>query len=106
MENELIIYKNRTNIVSIGLGFDVSQDTITSEIREEIDHTSPLLSTWTVNFTTNGVDGELTLILPESEIEDVQKKYGYMDLKRESSGAFLPVFKEPLKVAFKKVVTS
>lgn len=106
MENELIVHRNRTNIVPLNLGFNVSQDIITSEIREEVDPTSNLLATWVVEFTTDGVDGELTLILPESEIIDVEKKYGWMDLKRESGGVSLPVFREPLKVAFKGVVTA
>lgn len=106
MSGELIVHRNRTNRVPLGIGINVSGETITSEIRKEKDHTSDLLATWTVTFATDGTDGELILTLPQSAVNLVTANYGYMDLKRSSGGVFLPVFSEPLKVKFQGVVTA
>lgn len=106
MSGEVVVHRNRTTKVLLNLGFDVSGDTITSQIREEADVSSNLLATWTVSFDTDGTDGKLTLTLSSSDVATVTKKYGYMDLKRVSGGEPLPVFKEPIKVKFQGVVTS
>lgn len=106
MSSELVIHLNRTNRIPLKIHEDVSLDAFFSEIREEKDNTSDLLCTFQVEFLTDGTDGELVLTLPESELEYVTKRYGYMDLKRVSGGENLPVFNEPLKVKFQKVVTS
>jgi hypothetical protein len=105
MSGELIIHRNRTNIVPIGLGMDVSGDVITSQIRTEPGAEGPPLAEWTVAFATDGTDGELVLTLTSEDLASVTANYGYMDLKRESGGEPLSVFLEPLKVAFKGVVT-
>lgn len=105
MAGELIVYKNRTNIVPVNLGYDVSADTFTSEIREDKNSTSPLIATWTVSFDTNGIDGKLVLTLDDSDLTSITQKFGYMDIKRVSGGEPLPVFADPIKVLFKDVVT-
>lgn len=105
MSDELILHKDRTNKVLMNLGFDVSGDTFTSEIRKDRDKASDLLATWDVSFVTDGVDGKLELVLPQSQIDPVSVKYGYMDVKRTSGSEDLPVFTEPLKVKFQGVVT-
>lgn len=105
MANELIVYKNRTNIVPVNLGFDVSADTFTSEIREGKTPTSTLIATWTVSFLTDGTDGALLLTLDDSEADAITQKVGYTDIKRVSGGEPLPVFSAPVKVLFQDTVT-
>lgn len=102
---DIVVYKNRTNILTMGLGFDVSGDTFSSEIRADEDINSTLIATWTVGFATDGVDGELVLTLDDSDLTDITVKKGYMDLKRTSGGEPLQVF-APVKVLFKDVVTA
>lgn len=105
MTNSLIVHKSRTNVISVGLGMDVSADTITSEIRAEPNQESDLLATWQVSFATDGVDGELILTLDNAETDDVAIGTGYMDLKRVVNGEPLPVFDKPLQVTFRETVT-
>lgn len=106
MSGELIIHRNRTNIVQVPLGFDVSNDVITSQIRKERNHESNLLAEWNVSFATDGTDGKIVLTLVASAISSITQTYGYMDLKRVSGGEPLSVFAEPLKVKFQGVVTA
>ena len=105
MSGELVVHRNRTNIVPLGLGFDVSGDTITSQIRVEPGEADPPLAEWTVTFATDGTDGEIVLTLLEEDVSAIDVNYGYMDLKRVSGGEPLSVFLEPLKVHFQGVVT-
>lgn len=106
MSGELIVHKNRTNIVLVSLGFDVSGETITSEIRKSSNHLSTRLATWVVTFDTDGTNGKVILTLPQSEVDLVSTNYGFMDLKRMSGSNALSVFLEPLKVKFQGVVTA
>ena len=106
MSGELIVHRNRTNRVPLGIGINVSCETITSQIRKEIDPTSTLLGTWDVEFATDGVDGELILTMASLEPAAAQENYGWMDLKRVSGSTVLPVFREPLRVKFQGVVTA
>lgn len=103
-EKPLIIHRGRTNVVLLGIGVDVSGDTITSQIRTKRDVNSPLLAEWEVTPVTDGTDGELRLTL-SAEKTNVSNTNGYMDLKRVSSGQPLSVFAEPLRVSFQGVVT-
>ena len=105
MSGELVVHRNRTNIVPLGLGFDVSGDTITSQIRIEPGAEGAPLAEWDVSFATDGSDGEIVLTLLEADVSAITVNYGYMDLKRVSGGEPLPVFLEPLKVHFQGVVT-
>jgi hypothetical protein len=105
MSGELIVHRNRTNRVPLGLGFPVNGDVITSEIREHPGDTGAPLATWTVTYATDGSDGEIILTLLPSQLTTVTVNYGYMDLKRVSGGQPLSVFLEPLKVHFQGVVT-
>lgn len=103
--SQLIVYKGRTNIVPVSLGFDVSNDTITSQIRAEKNFESELIATWTVSFLTDGEDGELILTLDNSITALIEATAGYMDLKRVSGGEPLHVFDDPLEVLFKNTIT-
>jgi hypothetical protein len=101
----LIVHKGRTEIVSVSLGFDVSNDIITSEIRVDEDPTSELIAVWDVSFVTDGTDGELLLTLDNSVTSVITKSKGYTDMKRVSGGEPLAVFEEPIVVRFKNSVT-
>lgn len=101
----LVVYKGRTARVPVSLGFDVSDDTITSEIRVDKNFESELIATWDVEFLTDGTDGELILTLDDSVTAVIEKATGYMDLKRVSNGEPLPVFDDPLEVLFKNTIT-
>lgn len=103
--NKLVVHKGRTNVVPVSLGYDVSSDTITSEIRTHKAPDADLIATWSVTFLTDGTDGELLLTLDDSVTEDIDETNGYMDIKRVTSGEPLPVFDSPIEVVFETVVT-
>lgn len=103
--SQLIVYKDRTNIVPVDLGFDVSADTIESQIREGKSDDSVLIAEWVVTFQTDGTDGLLYLTLDDSVLDEITQTKGYMDMKRISGGEPLPVFAEPLRVRFRDSVT-
>jgi hypothetical protein len=102
MADSILIHKNRTNIISVALGFDVSNDTITSEIR---DKDLELIAEFDVSFASDGSDGELILTLDDEQTSEITQVYGYMDLKRFSGGEPLSVFESPLEVIFQEVIT-
>lgn len=101
----LNVYKNRTNIIKVDMGFDVSADTITSEIRASKDDDSTLIATWDVAFETDGTDGMLILTLDDTITDAIEAKKGFMDLRRFSGGEPLNVFNAPLTVLFKETIT-
>lgn len=106
MYDSIIIHRNRTNMVLVDVGIDVSLDDITSEIRTENSLDSTLIATWGVSFVSDGTDGELLLTLDDSALSSIEETYGYMDLKRVSGGEPLSIFKYPVKVLFQGVVTA
>lgn len=105
MASKVIVHKNRTNVLTVSMGMDVSSDTITSEIRSEPDVDSPLIATWEVAYKTDGSDGELILTLDDLETSQIKANSGYMDLKRIIGGEPYAVFDQPLEVSFRGVVT-
>ena len=105
MSNPVIIHKGRTMTLQIGLGENISADTFTSQIRTEPDVNATLLLEWDVSFTTDGTDGELTLVADNLDTGQVTVDTGYMDLKRMAGTEPLPVFDRPLEVSFIGVVT-
>ncbi len=102
---QVSVHKGRTVILPVSVGFDVSQDTITSDIRVGKDSSSELIASWVVSFETDGVDGELILTLDNAATELITKSVGYMDLKRVTGGEPVTVFDEPLEVLFKDIIT-
>lgn len=104
--NQLVVYKGRTNIVPVSLGYDVSNDTIVSEIRVEKNRESELIATWSISFLNDGTDGELILTLDDSETEDVVRTIGYMDIKRISNGEPLNVLDDVIEVLIKEPITA
>lgn len=105
MPEPLEIYKNRTNIIPVNLGVDVSGDTFASEIREDRDSTSTLIASATITFATDGIDGNILVTFDDSSLSSVTTKYGYMDIKRTSNGEPLQAI-TPVKVVFKDPVTA
>ena len=103
MSDILVVHKDRTNIVTVSLGFDVSGETITSEIRTE---SGVLIATWGVAFDGDGTNGELILTLDNSITSAVTYPSGLMDLKRISNGEPLPIFDMPLEVEFRETITA
>jgi hypothetical protein len=106
MSNPIVVHLGRTTKVTVSLGFDVSADTLTSEIRENKSSSSTKLAEWDVSFLTDGTDGELVLTLDDSGLAAVDRMRGWMDIKRVSGGEPLPVFSEPLPVVFRRTVTA
>lgn len=106
MSSSVIVHKGRTNIITVSMGFDVSTDIITSEIRAEPERESVLIATWEVDFVTDGTDGELRLTLDDVITAQIKASGGYMDLKRVVGGEPLPVFERPLEVQFQGTVTA
>jgi len=106
MTSKVIVHKNRTNVITVSMGIDVSADTITSEIRSEPDIESPLIATWDVSYKTNGADGELILTLDDLETSQIRANSGYMDLKRIVNGEPFSVFDMALEVSFRGSVTA
>jgi hypothetical protein len=105
MSNEVIVHKGRTNVVTVSLGIDVSEDTLTSQIRTEPDVEAPLIAEWDVAFRFDGTDGELVLTMDDLITSQITVNSGYMDLKRMSGGEPLAVFDKPLEVSFRGSVT-
>lgn len=103
MSNTIIVYKGRTNLITISLGIDVSLDTITSEIRTQ---SGTLIATWGVAFDFDGTDGELVLTLDNAITAGIVYSSGLMDLKRISGGEPISVFENPVEVEFRNVVTA
>lgn len=106
MSGEIVVHKSRTNVVTVGLGIDVSEDTITSEVRSQPDIGSALIMTWDVEFATDGTDGELILTVDDVITAQIEANSGYMDLKRVSGAEPVPVFDTPLEVIFRGSVTA
>jgi hypothetical protein len=105
VDESVLVYKNRTNVLRVSLGYDVSADTFESEIREKATVDSTLIATWSASFLTDGTDGELVLTCDNSQLGAVTQKSGYMDIKRISNGEPLALY-APVKVTFIDTVTA
>lgn len=102
MSGVIVVQKGRTNILSINVGMNVADDTITSEIRTA---SGSLIATWTVAFAGDGSDGELLLTLDNTITTAITQPSGLMDLKRVSAGEPYAIFEKPLEVEFRNTVT-
>jgi hypothetical protein len=103
MVNKIVVVKHRTNTITVSLGYDVSDDTFMSEIRVGPNRDSSLIATWAVSFAT---DGELILTMAASVAGQIDENGGYMDIKRITGGASVPVWDLPLPVEIKESVTA
>lgn len=91
----VIVKKGKTVGVGVSLGFNVSADTITSDIRVSEDPLSAIIASWVVTFETDGTDGDLLLTLDSTITTAIVQTTGYMDLKRVAGGPPLPIFVNP-----------
>lgn len=105
MSNEVIVHKNRTNYVTLDVGYDASGDVLTSEIRSEPYVESVLLATWIITPITDGSDGQYLLTLDNVAAAQVKATSGFMDVKRMSGSEPLPLWDQPLEVTFRGTVT-
>lgn len=99
------VHRFRTTVHKISLGFDVSGETIRSEIRETSSPTSALIATWEIEVIGGGSTGELRLSLDNSVTKHINHKIGYMDILRESGGEPYSVLDDPIQVCFKDFPT-
>lgn len=107
MLNQVTVYKDRTNIIPVSLGFNVVGEIFTSEIREQPDTEAELIATWDVTFEDGtGINGELILTLLSTVASEIEQTSGYMDIKRMTGGQPVPVFDRPLEVVFRGTVTA
>lgn len=102
---QIIVHKGRSVILPVSVGFDISTDAVTSQIRVSKKHDSELIATWSVEFLTDGTDGELLLKLDNAVTAAIDKSVGYMDIKRITGGEPVNLFDDPLEVVFKDTVT-
>lgn len=106
MGAQVFVYKNRTNVITVNLGMNIQNDTFSSQIRAEKSGSSTLIATWTVSFVTDGTDGLLKLTIDNSQLQNVTRSNGFMDIKRTTSGEPVPVFDDPVEVIFRETITS
>jgi hypothetical protein len=104
MSTEVIVHKDRTNSLEISLGFDITGETITSQIRSEPDTEAPLIMEWSVS-VVDATSGELLLTVDNVDTADIKANSGFMDLKRVSGGEPLAIFDHPIEVRFVGSVT-
>ena len=105
MSNKIIVHKNRTNVILVDLGIDITGDTITSQVRAEQDHTSELITSFTVA-VTDAATGMLTLTIDDTLSGAITVDSGYMDIRRVSGGEPVVVLDRPLEVEFRGTVTA
>ena len=108
MSAPVVVHVGRTTVVTVSLGYDVSADTLTSQIREDKHRNAALIGEFVVEFLTDGTDGELVLTLDNSLTTDPETPLptkGYMDIQRDASGEPVSVFDKPLRVVFRGTVT-
>lgn len=102
---QIKVDKGRTTIIQVNLGFDVSADAFSSEIRAEKDRESDLIAAWDVEFLSDGTDGKLVLTLVKAVTDEISRSRGFMDLKRVTGGEPISVFESPLEVLFQETIT-
>lgn len=103
MAKQLVFHKGRYNSVIVNLGGGITGDTLTSEIRERPEQSSPLILIWEVTLLDTTI-GELMLAYDDSAGEITHSK-GFMDIKRVTGGSAVACFDEPLAVEFRGSVT-
>lgn len=102
---QITVHLGRTKILPVSLGYDVSEETIKSQIRARKDASSDLIAEWSVSFLDDGSDGEIILTLDDSVTAEIEHNKGYMDIMRISDGEPVPAFDEIIEVLFQEPVT-
>lgn len=99
------VHRNRTNVHTVSLGFDVSGQTILSQIRVGQDPSSELIATWTVEVIGDGSSGELRLSLDNAITKEITHHQGYMDILRQMDGEPYSILEAPIVVSFRNMPT-
>lgn len=99
------VHRNRTNVHTVSLGFDVSDQEIISEIRVGQDPDSELIATWNVEVIGDGSSGELRLSLDNAVTKEITQHQGYMDILRQMGGEPYSILEAPIVVSFKNMPT-
>lgn len=105
MSEAVIVHKHRVNELTINLGFNITGDTITSEIRSQPSQDGPLVATWTVTII-NATTGEIKLAMNAAVSGGINVETGWMDLKWVHSGSAKAIFESPLEVSIRDTVTA
>lgn len=105
MTNPVRVYKGRTNIITVNLGYDVTGDTFESQVRSEPEVGSTLIMEWDVTIE-DAPTGKLKLEVDDLVTGQVTVSSGYMDIKRTTGGEPVPVFDDNLEVQFLGVTTA
>jgi hypothetical protein len=104
MSGTVIVYKHVNNEITVNLGFDLSTNTIVSQIRTQPKRDAPLVADWEVEIV-DASTGELTLTMTETVSGAIDVEKGYMDILRLVGTEPYPVFDTPLEVSIRDVVT-
>lgn len=105
MNSEVVVHKGRTEILQVNLPYDISRDTILSQIRVGPSSNTTLIAEWSVRNRTDGTDGQLIFTLDSEITQNITVYEGYMDILRISAGEPLCVNSDPIKVIFRNGIT-
>jgi hypothetical protein len=83
--NEIIIERGRTKVITVSFPDDISDDVITSQIREGKSTDSELIAEWAVTLDAEDVK-EAILTIDDVVTADISQKKGYMDIKQVMDG--------------------
>lgn len=106
MLDRITVHKHRATVISFGFGIDLSQDTLTSQIRDSKNSTGNDLGFWDIQPLTDGTDGRYVFTFSPEKATLVTVDKGYMDVKRVSGGQPLTLMNRILTVEFKDVITT
>lgn len=97
--NPVKVTRGRTTVVQVVLGYDVTEDTYSSEIRVQRDSSSPLIATWVV--TKHPTRKKVLLLTIDNAVSaPIAHQHGWMDIKRVTGGEPVNVFENPISVIF------
>lgn len=102
---QIVIERGRTITLPVKVSYDVSEDTITSDIRVSRNSSSLLIAHWMVSYRTDGKDGELLFVLDDSVTANIAEHFGYMDIKRVTGGEPVGMVDTPMEVIIRDVIT-
>lgn len=107
MSDQIVVWKNRVNIITVEVGFDISNEEWTSQIRSEPKADAPLLAEWSVAFENDGTDGRLLLTLTDVVTAQITADSGFMDFRRKVAFGYpVAAIDKPLEVIFRGSVTT
>jgi len=94
------VYRDRTTVHLVSLGYNPTGANFISQIRETRSPKSRLIATWDIDIVGDGRTGELRLSLDNGITKEIAQTVGYMDIIKEEGGEPYPVLNSPLLVCF------